>query len=365
MHLRTYLSAVAAVVAATWVAAAASPAGAAPSAPHLLYGGLAAGSGSTIGPDRALYANDPVNGTIVRIDPSTGAASTYADCLPTRLVPSFGFSGGMDVAFVGHTAYALVTVVSDPLLGGSAPDGVYRIDGAHSCTLVADIGAWSAAHQPSGRGFDYVLVTGVQFAMQPWRGGFLVTDGHHNRVLRVDLDGSIAELKGFGDVVPTGLAVQGDTIYMAEAGPIVNGGEEIGKIVGIDAHSGAVSDVAASAPLLVDVERGRGETLFGLAQGTHSNGDAGSPADPNTGELLHADGDGGFSVLATGLDRPTSLEVTGTTAYVVTLTGQIWEIDDVAGSPYGGPAEFGSRGGGHLRGRCPARGARSAGDANV
>jgi hypothetical protein len=238
----------------------------------------------------------------------------------------------MDVAFVGNTAYALVTVVSDPLLGGNAPDGIYRIDGPHSCSLVADIGAWSAAHLPTG--FPIALVTGVQYAMQPWRGGFLVTDGHHNRVLRVGLDGSVSELKGFGDVVPTGLAVHGNTIYIAEAGPIV-GGSEIGKVVSIDANSGTVADVAASAPLMVDVEPGRGQTLFGLAQGTHSVGDPGSPADPNTGELLRVDGQGGFSVVATGLDRPTSLEIIGNTAYVVTLTGQIWVVDDIAAPPYG------------------------------
>jgi hypothetical protein len=336
MHMRKRLRVAAAVLTAIWIGASAASAGAAPSAPHLLYGSLAAGSGSTIGPDGALYANDPVNGTIVRVDPSTGTASTYADCLPKRLVPFFGFSGEMDVAFIGDTAYALVTVVSDPLLGGTDPDGIYRIDGPHSCSLVADIGAWSMAHQPVGRGFDFVLTTGVQFAMQPWRGGFLVTDGHHNRVLRVGLDGSISELKGFGDVVPTGLAVQGNTIYMAEAGPITGSGIENGQIVSIDPRSGAVSDVAATGPLMVDVERGRGETLFGLAQGIHSNTSAGTEADPNTGELLRADGKGGFSVVVSGLDRATSLEIVGNTAYVVGITGQIWQIDNIAAPPYGG-----------------------------
>jgi hypothetical protein len=337
MHLKKHLTFVAVLLAAVvWLAAASASAGAAPSAPHLLYGGLAAGSGSTVGPDGALYANDPINGTIVRVDPTTGSASTYADCLPRRLVPAFGFSGGMDVAFIGNTAYALVTVVSDPLLGGTAPDGIYRINGPHSCSLVADIGAWSMAHQPTGRGFDFLLTTGVQYALQPWRGGFLVTDGHHNRVLQVSLDGSISELKGFGDVVPTGLAVHGGTIYMAEAGPITGNGPELGKIISIDAKSAAVADVAAFGPLMVDVEPGRGQTLFGLAQGTHSNTSAGSPADPNTGELLQVDGHGGFSLVASGLDRPTSLEIIGNTAYIVSLTGQIWVVDDIAAPPYGG-----------------------------
>jgi sugar lactone lactonase YvrE len=336
MSSKKRLTTVAALLAAVWVAVAAASAGAAPSTPHMLYGGLGGGSGSTVGPDGALYVNDPVSGTIVRVDPSTGNASTYADCLPPQ-IPGVGLGGGMDIAFSGHTAYALVSVVSDPLFGpGGPPDGLYRIDGLHSCTLVADLGAWSMAHQPIGRGFDYFLVTGVQYALQPWRGGFLVTDGHHNRVLRVGLDGSISELKGFGDVVPTGLDVQGDTIYMAEAGRILGSGPENGQIVAIDASSGAVSDVAASGPLLVDVERGRGQTLFGLAQGTHSNTNPGTPADPNTGELLRVDGHGGFSVVATGLDRPTSLEIIGNTAYIVTLTGQIWTVDDIAAPPYGG-----------------------------
>ena len=51
-------------------------------------------------------------------------------------------------------------------------------------------------------------------------GDFVVTDGHHNRVLRVTRGGDISELKAFGNIVPTGLEVRGETIYMGEAGPI-------------------------------------------------------------------------------------------------------------------------------------------------
>lgn len=46
-----------------------------------------------------------------------------------------------------------------------------------------------------------------------------MTDGHHNRVLRVSLDGEITELITFDNIVPTGLAVWGNKVYMAEAGP--------------------------------------------------------------------------------------------------------------------------------------------------
>ena len=56
--------------------------------------------------------------------------------------------------------------------------------------------------------------------MERYRGGFLVTDGHHNRVYRVTLDGDVSEFIAFGNIVPTGLEVLGNTIYMAEAGPV-------------------------------------------------------------------------------------------------------------------------------------------------
>ena len=43
--------------------------------------------------------------------------------------------------------------------------------------------------------------------------------------------------------------------------------------------------------------------------------------------------DGTFSVVADGLNQPTSLEFIGNTAYVVTLTGEIWKIDNVWARP--------------------------------
>jgi hypothetical protein len=300
-----------------------------PSSPSLLFGGLGGGSGSTVGPGGDLYVTDTVAGKIVRVDPASGEASTYADCLPRQLV---GIGGAMDVAFLGHTAYAIVTLV-DAQLGGTDVDGLYRIDGPHTCTVVADIGAWAIAHPPCC--FDFFVQTGVQYAMEPYRHGFLVTDGHHNRVLQVGLDGSVSEVRAFGDIVPTGLARHGKTVYMAEAGPVPHLPEN-GKIVSFDEDSPGVSDVAVGGRLLVDVEFGRGRTLFALAQGHFTPGhDPGSPADPNTGQLLEVDGHGGFSVVADGLNQPTSLELIGTTAYVVTLGGQIWKIDDVADPPYG------------------------------
>jgi hypothetical protein len=66
----------------------------------------------------------------------------------------------------------------------------------------------------------FFVPTGFQYAIETYRDGFIVTDGHHNRVLYVTLDGEITEVVAFADVVPTGLAVRGNTIYVTQAGPI-------------------------------------------------------------------------------------------------------------------------------------------------
>ena len=50
---------------------------------------------------------------------------------------------------------------------------------------------------------------------------------------------------------------------------------------------------------------------------------------------MRVNGDGTFTLIIGRLDRPTSLEIIGHTAYVVTLGGEIWTIDHIAGPPFG------------------------------
>jgi hypothetical protein len=292
-------------------------------AAHLLVTGLEGGAGSTIGPDGALYVTETAAGQITRVDPKTGATTTYASGLPKSII---GLGGAMDIAFIGRTAYVLVTLVG-PDVGGSDVVGIYRVDGPNSFTTVADIGQF-ALDNPPATPFD--VPTGVQYALETYRGGFLVTDGHHNRVLRATLDGEVSELIGFGNIVPTGLEVRGRTIYMAEAGPVPHLPED-GKVVAFRPRSTTVREVASGSPLLVDVEFGRGGRLYALSQGVFPvGGPAGAPALPNTGALVKANRDGTFTVVIDGLNQPTSLEFIGKTAYVVTLGGEIWKIKGVS-----------------------------------
>jgi sugar lactone lactonase YvrE len=295
---------------------------------NLLVTGLQGTSGSTIGPGGGLYVTEGAVGRISRIDPKTGEVTTFASGLPP-LLPSVGIGGVFDVAFLGGTAYALVTLVG-PDVGGSDVVGIYRIDGRNSFTIIADIGAFSLANPPNT---DFFVPTGVQYSIQTYRGAFLVADGHHNRVLHVTCDGEITEFKTFGNIVPTGLALWGNTVFMAQAGPVPHLPED-GKVVSFGPNSAAVTSLASGAPLVVDVELNRGRTLFALSQGFWDGVQEGSPAKPNTGSLVRVNKDGTFTVITDGLDRPTSLEFINNTAYIVTLTGEIWTIEDVACPPF-------------------------------
>lgn len=281
------------------------------------------GSGSTIGPDGGLYVTDGPGGRLLRIDRRTGAVETIAAGLP-RQTSAVGVGGPMDVAFRGHTAYVLVSVVGPALGQPDVVDGLYRVAADGRTHVVADIGAWSVAHPPAG---DYFVASGVQYALQPYRNGFLVTDGHHNRVLYVRTDGRISEVQTFQNTVPTGLDVVGRRVFMAEAGPVPHR-PETGRVLTWRGHQ-PPRLVASGAPLLVDVEVSSRHAVWALSQGewNHPNTpeNAGLPASPATGGLYRLR-HGRLVRIVGGLDRPTSFELVGGDAYVVTLTGKVLRV---------------------------------------
>jgi hypothetical protein len=187
---------------------------------------------------------------------------------------------------------------------------------------VARSGFWSAIF----------IDTGVQYAMEPYRGGFLVTDGHHNRVLWVSRHGSIREAATFGNVVPTGLEVTKGRVFITQLGPIPHEPED-GKVLALR-RSGA-TEIAAGASMLIDVERGPNGRLYALSQGQWNGVGEGSPANENTGRLLIVRRNGSLAPVLDKhgdelvLDRPTSMEIVKDTAYVVSVVGDIYKITNL------------------------------------
>ena len=289
-------------------------------------------TGSTIGPDGALYVTDGSAGSVLRIDRRSGRVTTYAEGLPTKAIPN-DVGGPVDVVFVGRTAYVLVTLVSGEFSDGTAfgdandKNGIYRLERDGGFTLVADIGGWSVDNPP---GAAFFVDTGLQYAMERYHGGFLVTDGHHNRVLWVERDGTINEVATFVNVVPTGLEVVKGRVFITQAGPIPHDAED-GKVVALRRGSDPI-EVASGASMLVDVERGPRGKLYALSQGQWDGVGEGSPALPNTGRLVIVKRDGSLKPVVDRhgqelvLDRPTSIEFVGNTAYVVSVDGNVYKV---------------------------------------
>ena len=299
------------------------------------------GSGSTVGPDGALYVTDSTAGRIRRIDPRRGTVSTYADGLPLQ-IPGVVGGGVADVAFLGRTAYVLVTGVSqfwtELARSPNAPmaEGIYRLDrvgeGRTRKTLVADIYSWSEEHLPDSP--NYFIPGGYTYSMEPYGRGFLVADAHHNRILQVSQRGDISTFHDFGqNLVPTGLELVGPAVLVGQAGPVPHL-PETGRAVALWRPGGPVVPLASGAPLLVDVEVGPWFRMYGLSQGDWpyegQEGKEGFPAAPNTGALMVADLDGEFHALVAGLDRPTTFEIIGDAAYVVTITGKVLRITGIS-----------------------------------
>src|SRR5262249_29454581 len=112
----------------------------------LLASGLQGGTGSAVGPGGMLYVTEGAAGRIACVDPKTGAVTTFASGLPVG--PFGGLGGGAnDIAFIGQTAYVLISGVADDV-GGHDVVGIYRVDGPSSFTVVADIGDYALQHPP-------------------------------------------------------------------------------------------------------------------------------------------------------------------------------------------------------------------------
>jgi hypothetical protein len=291
------------------------------------------GSGSTIGPDGALYVTNGNDGTLIRVNPKTGSETVVGGGLPPQVV---GIGGAMDVAFIGHRAYVLVILAGADVGVPDAVMGIYRLNGDGTFSVFADLGTWSAEHPPADP--DWFLSQGVQYSLEVWRDGFVVADAHLGRLIRVNSRGHVSELLAFPSTnsVPTGLEVAGGKVLVATAGPIPHlPSDSAISAVRRDGSTEVVgkwaADYAGDRGLIVDVEKGRPHLLYGLLQGYWDlepiPENEGSPAAPNTGEIVVVGADGTFKTVVSGLNQPTSLELVGRVGFVVTFTGTILRID--------------------------------------
>ena len=329
-----------------------------PSAGTVLAGGLLAPRGMDLGPDGMIYVaeagtggdteftvgegdesfvvNNGFTGRISKIDPETGARTTVADGIPSGANPEFGDQvGAADVVFMGANLYLLLTHGGEEWGFPDTPTGIYRVESDGDLVLVADIGAFNAANPTEaiadGSQVD-IEPGGNPYAMIVRGSDFYVSDGNHNRLLRVTTGGTVEDVTEFPNhPVSTGIAST-DTgpfyVSYLGKGPFL---PQDGKVVAVDSASGAITEVASGEPMITDVQAGPDGQLYALQ--FNDPEDAGEAFfAPGTGKVLTVNDDGTMSPLITGLSFATFMEFDGDTLYIanggITPAGSIIKVED-------------------------------------
>lgn len=289
-----------------------------PTAGRKIATGLEGSFGATIGPDGALYVAESGKGAIARIDPDTGKKTYVAEGFPASE------EGGLtDVAFLGDELYALTSGV-DP----DAVVGVYRIGAKGKPEVVADLGAFSKKHPV---GFADAGPTGNPFSLEALNSvELLVVDSNHNRLLIVNrLTGEISQLAQYNNIVPTGTSAADNVLYVSQIGAFPHADAD-GRVWAVTLPEGDTSLVASGVPFIIDVEKGPSSRLYALSFGTQPDEPEGPPADPFSGKLLLVNDNGTFTVLVANLTMPTSLDISGDTAFITTLGGDVLRIENIS-----------------------------------
>lgn len=292
--------------------------GPSPTAGRRIAYGLQGSFGAAIGPDGALYVTEAAKGSVARIDPDTGKSTLAAEGLP------MSEEGGVtDIAFIGEDLYALTSGVTSPGIVG-----VYRFPaGSGKPEVVADLGTYSKAHPV---GFADAAPTGNPFSLEVLNAGqLLVVDANHNRLLIVNVfSGEISQLAQYDNIVPTGASAADNVVYVSQIGAFPHTPQD-GRVWAVTLPEGDTSLVASGVPFIIDVEKGPASRLYALSFGTQPASPEGPPADLFSGKLLLVQDNGTFKILAANLTMPTSLDIVGDTAFITTLGGDVYRIDNI------------------------------------
>jgi hypothetical protein len=272
--------------------------------------GGAGGSASTVGTCTQVPAVGPYTGGFTaRISKvaHNGTVTTVADQLPSSQTSEASgslTSGVADVAFIGHTLYAILSGAgcSHGLKG--TDNGVLRVNSDGSTTMVADLSLFQKSHpvsnyeprdfEPDGTWFSMVAVQGALVAVEPnhgeldviWPGGF---------IYRI---ADISEVEGH--IVPTALAFDGENFFVGnlDTFPIKDGSSKILKIT----PEGTITTVNINLSDIVGLAFDSKGRLYVLENTTGNQ----FPT-PGTGRILRIDGKRNYKLIAKGLSLPTAM----------------------------------------------------------
>ena len=274
---------------------------------YVAEGGMG-GTTSTVGicdqvPDAGPYTGG-FTSRISKID-EHGNRTTVVDNLPSSQTnPTLGslVSGVADIAFIGHTMYAMTAGSGCSHGLAHTTNAILRVSPNGTWSMVADLSAFQKAHpvahpnpgdfEPDGTWYSMVAVRGKLYAVEPNHGELDVISP--NGEIRRIADISATQ----GHIVPTSIAYHGNFfVGNLNTFPIQEGSSKILKI----SRNGHVKTVVTGVTTVLGVAFD-GEGYLYILENT-----TGNPfPTPFTGKVLRVTDDG-LEEIATGLFLPTAM----------------------------------------------------------
>ena len=247
------------------------------------------------------YTGAATGGRISRVD-SNGVRTTVTDQFPSSQTSENLVSGVADVAFIGDTLYAITAGRGCSHGVPNTDNGIFRVGGDGSITLVADLSAFQKAHPVAHPEADDFEPDGTWYSMVAVRGSLYAVEPNHGELDRITTGGAISRVADIsasqGHIVPTSVAYHG-VFYVGNLNtfPITPGASKILQIT----PGGSVSTVATGLTMITGVafdSRGRMYVLENTVT-------AGFPT-PGEGEIVRITG-GKKEVIVSGLALPTAM----------------------------------------------------------
>ena len=224
-------------------------------------------------------------------------ASNQTSALTGHLV-----SGVSDLGWIDGQLYALTAGggCSHGVLGH--PNGIYKVNGNTTPTLVANLSAFWQSHPVKNPEEDDFEPDGTPYSMVASRGSFYVVEPNHGELDRVSTSGAISRVVDIsatqGHIVPSSIAQHG-VFYIGNLNtfPIVPGSSKILQVT----PSGQIHTVATGLTTVLGVAFDDRARMYVL----ENTVTAGDPA-PGQGVILRFTGNK-RETLVTGLSLPTAM----------------------------------------------------------
>ena len=272
--------------------------------------GPPAGPGPYKGSPTGGRISKVVNGTRVTVNDKFASSQTS---------DAFGdlVSGVADIAWIGGNLYALTA-------GGGCshgvlhhPNGIYRVNGNNTPTLVANLSAFQMANPTAHEEADDFEPDGTWYSMVALRGDLYAVEPNHGELDRITTSGAISRVADIsasqGHIVPTVVAVHGN-FYVGNLNtfPISGGASKVLKIT----PSGYVTPVAWGLNTVLGIAFDNRARMYVLENTVGAPGPT-----PGLGDIIRIDPNGKKTIVISGLNLPTGMTMGPDGALYVSVWG--------------------------------------------